>query len=116
VGGAVAVVLYTDGATDVAPPHGLSEREFTDLVCEACQDAPSATLIADRVHLALSSILSIDERNDDIALLVLKLRSDTDTAAKASVEDAGESTPRPASRLLRAAASHAIGPRGTRSG
>jgi hypothetical protein len=27
------------------------------------------------VHLALSSILSIDERNDDIALLVLKLRS-----------------------------------------
>jgi serine phosphatase RsbU (regulator of sigma subunit) len=70
-----AVVLYTDGATDVAPPHGLSEREFTDLVRQACQDAPSATLIADRVHLALSSILSIDERNDDIALLVLKLRS-----------------------------------------
>ena len=68
------VVCYTDGATDVAPPHGLTERDFSALVGRACQGTTSAEDVAEQLHHALSSIISIDERNDDIALLILRVR------------------------------------------
>jgi serine phosphatase RsbU (regulator of sigma subunit) len=70
------VVFYTDGATDVPPPHGLSERDFTNVVAQACMGASSAEDVAEQLHLALSSILNIDDREDDIALLIVRVRSE----------------------------------------
>jgi PAS domain S-box-containing protein len=67
------VVLYTDGATDVAPPHGLTDVEFTELVGRAAGDSITAEELADRLHLELSAVLDIDERDDDIALMVLRV-------------------------------------------
>jgi serine phosphatase RsbU (regulator of sigma subunit) len=67
------VVLYTDGVTDVAPPHGLTTEEFAAMVGRAAAEASSAEELADRLRAELSVILPISERNDDIALLILRL-------------------------------------------
>jgi serine phosphatase RsbU (regulator of sigma subunit) len=67
------VVLYTDGATDVRPPHGLTTEALEGLVELAAIDASGAAEVADRLGHQLSAILPISERNDDIALLVLKI-------------------------------------------
>ncbi len=66
------VVLYTDGATDVADPDGLTVEEFEALVARAAV-AETAELVADRLHEELSSIRPIEQRSDDIALLVLRV-------------------------------------------
>ncbi|MGD9705805.1 MAG: SpoIIE family protein phosphatase [Acidimicrobiia bacterium] len=65
------VVAYTDGVTDVRPPHDLSTVEFVELVRRASKAASSAEEVADRVHDALAQILSLEERHDDIAMMVL---------------------------------------------
>jgi serine phosphatase RsbU (regulator of sigma subunit) len=67
------VVLYTDGATDLAPPHGFSTDEFTAFVKEAATGAASVEAVADALHGGLSAVLPIAERDDDIALLILRL-------------------------------------------
>lgn len=67
------VVLYTDGATDVAPPHGLTDAEFTELVGRSAADSSTAEELADRLHRELSAVLDIDERDDDIALMILRV-------------------------------------------
>ncbi len=67
------VLLYTDGATDVAPPHGLDSEEFAEIFARATVGAESADEVADRIHQALESILPFDRRNDDIALLVVRI-------------------------------------------
>lgn len=80
-----ALVFYTDGATDVRPPHGLTATEFARIVFDATAKAPNAEAIADNIHQALALILPLDERNDDVALLVLRAtrrRSGTDGAAR----------------------------------
>ena len=68
------VVLYTDGATDVPDPDGLSADEFQDLVATAVSGADNAEMVADRLHEQLSSIRPIEQRSDDIALLVLRVK------------------------------------------
>lgn len=67
-----AVVFYTDGATDVRPPHGLTATEFARIVSDATAAAGSAETIADNIHRALAAILPLHERNDDVALLILR--------------------------------------------
>jgi len=67
------VVLHTDGATDVAPPHGLTADQFAALVAAAAADARGAEEVADRLQEQLEAILPIDERDDDIALVVLRV-------------------------------------------
>jgi serine phosphatase RsbU (regulator of sigma subunit) len=67
------VVLYTDGATDVSPPHGLTDAALAELVEGAAAETASADALADRLHVELSRILEITERTDDIALLILRL-------------------------------------------
>jgi serine phosphatase RsbU (regulator of sigma subunit) len=66
-------VLYTDGATDLAPPHGFSTDEFTAFVQEAVEGAASVEAVADALHAGLSAVLPIAERDDDIAMLILRL-------------------------------------------
>jgi len=65
------VVFYTDGATDVAPPNGLTPRQLEDMVGEAAASGPDPERIADRLDAMLSAILPIEERRDDIAILVV---------------------------------------------
>lgn len=66
------LVLYTDGVTDVAPPHDLDEAAVLDLVGEASRVGLHADGTADQIHRRLAEILAIPERDDDIALLVLR--------------------------------------------
>jgi serine phosphatase RsbU (regulator of sigma subunit) len=69
------MVLYTDGITDVRPPHDLSSKALHETIDRAAADAGSATEVAKRLGRELSAILPIAQRNDDIALLVLKIPS-----------------------------------------
>ncbi len=67
------VIFHTDGATDVAPPHDLSETQWIDLVFEAARHGGTADDIADRIRTAIETVLPFAARNDDIALLVLSV-------------------------------------------
>ncbi len=69
------VVFYTDGATDV-PRRSLDERQWTDLVATACRPAGTAEVIADNIRDSLDDVLPFAQRNDDIALLILKVVGD----------------------------------------
>jgi PAS domain S-box-containing protein len=66
------LVAYTDGVTDLPPPHGLSESEVTKLVSTVTAASETAEEVADGVQQELERIRPIEERNDDIALLVLR--------------------------------------------
>jgi serine phosphatase RsbU (regulator of sigma subunit) len=67
------VVLYTDGLTDVPPPYDLTEREFSALVAKATVEAGSAEEVAEKIHAQLSAIRQMDERADDMALLIIRV-------------------------------------------
>jgi len=73
VGPGEAMVLYTDGVTDVPPPHELDARDFATIVGEEAALADSAEGLADRLHDRLASILEVDQRSDDIALMILRV-------------------------------------------
>jgi serine phosphatase RsbU (regulator of sigma subunit) len=75
-------VLYTDGATDVRPPHDLDPARLLALVDQAAHSSSTAEGVADRLHDALEAVLPFDQRNDDIALLVLRV---TGTEARREV-------------------------------
>ena len=66
------LVLYTDGVTDVAPPHDLDEAGVLELIGAAARSARHADGTADEIHRRLAEILPIPQREDDIALLVLR--------------------------------------------
>jgi PAS domain S-box-containing protein len=66
------LVAYTDGATDLPPPHGLDESDVTKLIGSVVAGADTAEQVADGMHRELHRIRPIDERDDDIALLVLR--------------------------------------------
>ena len=65
------VVFFTDGATDVAPPYLLTAEQFATIVGE-CVGA-TAEEVADRILERLELILPFHERNDDLALLVVRI-------------------------------------------
>nr|MBA3908113.1 SpoIIE family protein phosphatase [Pseudonocardiales bacterium] len=66
------IVFYTDGATDQPPPHDLDEATFTALI-ERCVTADAtAAAIADRIHRQLEAVQPFDQRDDDIAILVVR--------------------------------------------
>jgi PAS domain S-box-containing protein len=67
------MLLYTDGITDVAPPHDLSPEALVELFDAASTPGSSAAEVADRLGGEISAILPLAERNDDIALLVVKI-------------------------------------------
>jgi serine phosphatase RsbU (regulator of sigma subunit) len=67
------VVFYTDGATDVPPPHSLDNAQFIALVERATTYASTADEVADRLRDGLETVLSFKHREDDIALLVLRI-------------------------------------------
>ena len=67
------MLLYTDGITDVAPPHDLGTDELRELFDASSASAASAAEVADRLGSELSALLPLAERNDDIALLVVRI-------------------------------------------
>ena len=67
------MLLYTDGVTDVAPPHDLGTEALCELFDASSAGGSSAGEVADRLGRELSAILPLAERNDDIALLVVRI-------------------------------------------
>jgi PAS domain S-box-containing protein len=67
------MLLYTDGVTDVAPPYDLGNEALQAMFEASCESAKTGADVADRLGEELSSILPLADRNDDIALLVVKI-------------------------------------------
>ena len=61
------LVLYTDGVTDVSPPHGLDPDELEKLVARACERETDVEDIAVGLGREIEQVLPISERNDDVA-------------------------------------------------
>jgi sigma-B regulation protein RsbU (phosphoserine phosphatase) len=66
------VFLYTDGITDLPPPHDVLPGELVKIFRDAVR-AGSAEQIADAVLEALSGRFPIEQRQDDIALIILRV-------------------------------------------
>ncbi len=69
------VMLYTDGITDLRPPHDLSPDDVEDIVRRAAGPAVSADEVAANLGTEFDTRLAFTARNDDIALLVVKITS-----------------------------------------
>lgn len=63
------IVLYTDGVTDLSPPDHLTEEDLAALVARSA--AGTAEEVAERIHDELERIRPINDRHDDIALMVM---------------------------------------------
>jgi serine phosphatase RsbU (regulator of sigma subunit) len=66
------IVFYTDGLTDLPPPHGIPATELADLIGQL-RGAASAAAIADAIHRSLLARVPDRARQDDVALLVLRV-------------------------------------------
>ena len=67
------VVMHTDGVNDVRPPHGLDDEALQAMVLAAVASTSSADEVADRMGDAIQTVLSIPERDDDVAIVVLRI-------------------------------------------
>ena len=67
------LMLFTDGITDVAPPHGLSDEAVGQLFAAAAARTGDAEGIADAIQMGLSEHLPMEQRHDDVALVVLRI-------------------------------------------
>jgi serine phosphatase RsbU (regulator of sigma subunit) len=66
------VVFYTDGITDLPPPHGVLPDAVRDLVFEL-RDRTSADDIAEAIRRSLVERVPDRSRRDDVALLVIRI-------------------------------------------
>ena len=66
------VVLYTDGITDLPPPHGRTEADVIDLI-DGMAPQSSAADIAEAIHHWVTDRLPSAQRADDVALVVLRV-------------------------------------------
>lgn len=67
------LILYTDGVTDLRPPHDLTEDELAVLIGKSFQSRRNAEAIAATIGDDIEALMPIVERHDDVALLVAKL-------------------------------------------
>jgi len=72
--GGDTVVLYTDGITDVAPSRGGAIDDVDALVQRAAAVATNAAELATNLGEVIGSTLSFEDRDDDIALVVIRVR------------------------------------------
>jgi len=68
------LVLYTDGVTDVRPPHEIDAELLRRFVGEACRRATDADDVAERLRERIEEVLPLARRDDDIALMVVRIR------------------------------------------
>ena len=66
------VVFYTDGITDLPPPYGISTDELIELV-QKLRHSQTAEEVADAIHRSLLDRVPDRSRQDDVALLVLRV-------------------------------------------
>ena len=64
------LVLYTDGVTDLHPPHHLDDAAFRAMVGETVT-APTAEAMIEQLRAAIDRWLPLADRHDDMALVVL---------------------------------------------
>ena len=67
------LVLYTDGITDVRPPHDLDDEALIDLIRAAAYGAHGAKTVTARLLDRIEHVLPIAQRNDDLAILVVQI-------------------------------------------
>jgi PAS domain S-box-containing protein len=67
------LILYTDGVTDVPPPHDLDLDVLVPIVRDAAAGAASAEVVADRLGAVIHEQLPLSRRNDDVALVVVRV-------------------------------------------
>jgi PAS domain S-box-containing protein len=67
------VVLYTDGVTDLPPPNALTPEDVCEIIDDALISATTADELAAGLGRALEERIPFAERDDDIALLVLRI-------------------------------------------
>lgn len=66
------LVLYTDGVTDVPPPHDLSPERWAEIIATHAREARSADHLAQMLIDSLATVRPRQARRDDVALLVLR--------------------------------------------
>ena len=67
------LVLYTDGVTDVRPPHALDDEALVALVQTAATDSNDAAAVTSKLLDGIEAVLPISRRHDDMALLVVRI-------------------------------------------
>jgi serine phosphatase RsbU (regulator of sigma subunit) len=65
-----AIVFYTDGITDLPPPHGRTEVELADFV--SGHSGRTADDLVQHIRADLDDRLSVHKRADDVAVLVIR--------------------------------------------
>ena len=66
------LVLYTDGVTDVSPPHGTrSRRSSRSSSPRLPRERPTRKTSPARLGREIEEVLPISERNDDVALVIV---------------------------------------------
>jgi sigma-B regulation protein RsbU (phosphoserine phosphatase) len=68
-----AIVLYTDGITDRPPPYDIDTETVEHVIAFAARSAPDAATLADTLQTRLEQLNPIPQREDDVALLVIRL-------------------------------------------
>jgi serine phosphatase RsbU (regulator of sigma subunit) len=67
------VVFYTDGITDLPPPYGIDTMELMEVV-HRLRDLPTAEAVATGIQRSLHERVPDHSRQDDVALLVVRVR------------------------------------------
>lgn len=67
------LMLFTDGVTDVRPPYGLDDDEVMAMMTAAAIDGTTAEEVIERLGDRLDAVLPFDERNDDMAIIVIRV-------------------------------------------
>lgn len=67
------LVAYTDGVTDVRPPHGIDDDHLLDLTRTAVVGSDGAEATADRLGESIDDVLPFSRRNDDMAIVVVSV-------------------------------------------
>lgn len=69
------VVFYTDGVTDVPPPHDLDPEQFAAMVRTAALSTTTADELLGHLDAELAGLLAIEARVDDMALFALRIEA-----------------------------------------
>lgn len=88
------LVIHTDGITDVPDPYGLDDEALAAIVSHAAAAPGGAEPVAERLRAAVGAVLPLNERDDDIALVVVRVgEPDEDAPADEVFEESYDCDP-----------------------